>query len=149
MPLSPREREDLAKRNLAWLAERRRRREHKGGSYKATIARLYEKYYSAQGEQKAAIRAAKDVGVDERKLVGKSMTKAQKLAAKELGIRGFNGMTKTELDEAINLATGIASGNLPSIEVGRSRLEELQKLSRERTKARFAAMKAKKGKKSE
>jgi len=71
-----------------------------------------------------------------------SMGKAQKAAAKELGIRCFNAMTKEELAEAIELAQVIVrDGSTPGVQ---ARLEAIQAAARERTKARFAAIKAKK-----
>ena len=156
MALTPKEKEELNKRNSEWLAKRKGQRGYRGEAWKETIKRLHNQYYGDKSAAKEAIQAAKDAGVDERKLEGKSMGKAQKLAAKELGVRCFNAMTRVELEEAINLATKTralsADATKEELEANTfdiRRLEEIQAAARERTKARFAAIKAKKEQKNE
>lgn len=70
------------------------------------------------------------------------MGKAQKQAAKDLEIKCFNAMTRVELEEAINLATAIKGGQ--DVDSLSKRLDEIQAVARERSKARFAKMKEKK-----
>jgi len=112
-------------------------------AYLSSIHRLYEQKPKNKIKETER-RLSESVG---RKIkLGGAMGKAKKLAAKELGVKCFNAMTSTELDEAINLATELKStplgGNQDEHKI--DRLEAIQAAARERTKARFAAIKAKK-----
>lgn len=108
----------------------------------ASIHKLHEEFYV--GSRSEAIRKLGD----SVSTVG--LAKARKQAAKELGIRGFNALKASELDEAINLATDIAS-NVPKNEVVETmyavkveRLNELQELAKSRVKDKLAKFKNKK-----
>lgn len=138
MALSPKEREALNQKNLEWFKRRQERRANGGQSWRESIKRLHDQYYG--NSKKTLVVAARAAGMDERKLESMPMGKAKKALAKQLGIRCFNAMTREELDEAIRIAQAVVGGNTGE----KSKLEEIQAAARERTKARFEAIKAKK-----
>ncbi len=95
----------------------------KGGTHKepylATACRLYRQYYNH----------------GERKLASTGTSKGWIQLSKELKIRCYRRMTRTELEEAI---TCIKEGR-------QDRLREIEQIARDRTKAAWDIWRAKKG----